>query len=296
MAVAACSRGVIGSYPAHATRTREIFAEWLTETQEALSTLASPAPFAVNLVVHPTNDRYPGDLQLCVEHKVPIILTSKGAPEDAFDKIHEYGGVAFHDVASARHAEKAVAAGADAVIAVCAGAGGHTGTINPFALVNEIREVTDKPIILAGGMSTGRDILAAQAMGASMGYFGTRFIATDECLSDEATQEIMIACSAKDVFFSAALDGAPANWLRPTLVDAGLNPDDIPAYATGKAVTNPRKVEGRYTRIKSAGHGVGMIKRVERTATLCDQITEEYDAAKRDLEASLITGHFSVAR
>ncbi|MHA7900473.1 MAG: NAD(P)H-dependent flavin oxidoreductase [Henriciella sp.] len=287
MAIAACSRGVIGSYPAHATRTREIFAEWLVETEEGLSEIDNPAPYAVNLVVHPTNDRYPGDLELCAKHKVPIILTSKGAPEDAFDKIHEWGGVAFHDVASARHAEKAVAAGADAVIAVCAGAGGHTGTINPFSLVNEIREVTDKPIILAGGMSTGRDILAAQAMGASMGYFGTRFIATEECLADEEQQRVMIECTAKDVFFSAALDGAPANWLRPTLIEAGLDPDDIPAYSKGMSVINPKKMAGRYTKIKSAGHGVGMIKSVERTADLCNQIIAEYKAAKSSFSTTL---------
>ncbi|MEQ9434267.1 nitronate monooxygenase [Hyphomonas sp.] len=295
MAIAACSRGVIGSYPAHATRTREVFADWLVETEEGLSKLENPAPYAVNLVVHPTNERYPGDLELCAKHKVPVILTSKGAPEDAFDRIHEWGGVAFHDVASARHAEKAVEAGADAVIAVCAGAGGHTGTINPFALVNEIREVTDKPIILAGGMSTGRDILAAQAMGASMGYFGTRFIATEECLADENQQRVMIECSAKDVFFSAALDGAPANWLRPTLIEAGLNPDEIPAYSAGMSVINPKKMDGRYTRIKSAGHGVGMIKSVERTADLCDQIIKEYHAAKRDFAATLASPERSLS-
>ena len=279
MALAACSRGVIGSFPAHSTRTRDVFAEWLVEMDQGLSEMDNPAPYAVNLVVHPTNERCPGDLELCIQHKVPVILTSKGAPDDVFKRIHDYGGVAFHDIASARHAEKAAAAGADALIAVCAGAGGHTGTINPFALLNEVREVTDKPIILSGAMSTGRDIVAAQAMGASMAYFGTRFIATAECLSDEYTQQMMIDCSAKDVFFSAALDGAPANWLRPSLVSEGLNPDEISAYTPGKRVEN-QAAKARYSKIKSAGHGVGMIKSIETTAALCDQIISEYRSAK----------------
>ncbi|MEM1231360.1 MAG: nitronate monooxygenase, partial [Pseudomonadota bacterium] len=190
MTIAACRAGVIGSYPAHSTRTRDVFKEWLLETEAALKAAEDngeqPAPFAVNLVVHSSNARMEGDLELVIEHQVPIVLTSKGAPDDVFKAIHEYGGVAFHDVASARHAEKAVEAGADALIAVAGGAGGHCGTINPFALVNEIRQVTDKPIILAGGLTCGQDLLAAEAMGASMAYMGTRFIATEESLAPDA--------------------------------------------------------------------------------------------------------------
>lgn len=290
MALAACSRGVMGSFPAHSTRTRDVFAEWLIEMDQGLAEMENPAPYAVNLVVHPTNERYPGDLDLCIKHKVPVILTSKGAPDDVFKRIHDYGGVAFHDIASARHAEKAAEAGADALIAVCAGAGGHTGTINPFALLNEVRQVSDKPIILSGAMSTGRDILAAEAMGASMAYFGTRFIATQECLSDAYTQKMMIDCTAKDVFFSAALDGAPANWLRPSLINEGLNPDEISAYTPGKRVEN-QAAKARYSKIKSAGHGVGMIKSVETTAALCDQIISEYAVARQTLAQQLSQPH-----
>jgi nitronate monooxygenase len=289
LALACCSRGVMGSFPAHSTRTREVFSDWLDDMKRGLAEMDSPAPFAVNLVVHPTNERYPGDLELCIKHKVPVILTSKGAPDDVFDRIHDYGGVAFHDIASARHAEKAAAAGADALIAVCAGAGGHTGTINPFSLLNEVRQVTDKPIILAGGMSTGRDILAAQVMGASACYFGTRFIATRECLSDEATQEMMIAATSKDIFFSAALDGAPANWLRPSLIAEGLNPDEIAAYAPGKRVMN-QAAKARYSKIKSAGHGVGMIQSVESATDLCNRIINEYADARKHFAASLADG------
>ena len=286
MTLAACSRGIMGSFPAHSTRTREKFAEWLEQMERGMAELENPAPYAVNLVVHPTNERYEGDLELCIKHKVPVILTSKGAPDDVFNKIHDYGGVAFHDIASARHAEKAVAAGADGVIAVCAGAGGHTGTINPFALLNEVRDVTDKPIILSGAMSTGQDIVAAQAMGASMAYMGTRFIATKESLSDEYTQKLMVECTAKDVFFSAALDGAPANWLRPSLIEEGLNPDEIGAYAPGKRVEN-QAAKARYSKIKSAGHGIGMVKSVESAADVAEQIVAEYHAARVELANKL---------
>lgn len=286
MALAACSRGIMGSFPAHSTRTRDIFADWLVEMDEGLAQMDNPAPYAVNLVVHPTNERMEGDLELCVKHKVPVILTSKGAPLEAFARIHDYGGVAFHDVASARHAEKAVEAGADALIAVCAGAGGHCGTINPFALVNEIREVTDKPIILSGALSTGADIVAAQAMGADMAYMGTRFMATEECLTDADTHKMMIECSSKDVFFSAALDGAPANWLKPSLIAEGINPDELLAVLPGKKVEN-MAAKARYSKIKSAGHGVGMIKSVQTTTDLCDQIIAEYAAAREQVMTKL---------
>lgn len=293
LALACCSRGVMGSFPAHSTRNREIFSNWLDDMERGLAEMEAPAPFAVNLVVHPTNERYPGDLELCIQHKVPVILTSKGAPDDVFERIHDYGGVAFHDIASARHAEKAAEAGADALIAVCAGAGGHTGTINPFALLNEVRQVTDKPVILAGGMSTGQDILAAQAMGASACYFGTRFIATRECLSDEATQEMMVAATAKDIFFSAALDGAPANWLRPSLIQEGLNPEEIAAYAPGQRIQN-QAARARYSKIKSAGHGVGMIQSVEFAADLCDRIIDEYNRSRRAFATKLTNDPLSV--
>ena len=286
LTLAACSRGVMGSFPAHSTRTPEQFADWLTEMEQGLEKIDNPAPWAVNLVVHPTNQRYPGDLELCIKHKVPVVLTSKGAPDEVFAKIHDYGGVAFHDIASARHAEKAVEAGADALIAVCGGAGGHCGTINPFALLNEVREVTDKPIILSGALSTGQDILAAQTMGASLAYMGTRFIATEESLSDDYTNEMMIQCTSKDVFFSAALDGAPANWLKPTMIAEGLNPDEIGAYAPGKRVEN-KAAHARYSKIKSAGHGVGMVKRVQSAVEICDQLIAEYDQARAEMVRKL---------
>lgn len=283
LALAACSRGVMGSFPAHSTRTRDVFIEWLDDMEAGLAEIDAPAPWGVNLVVHPSNERLAGDLELCVQRKIPIIFTSKGAPEDVFHRIHDYGGLCFHDIASARHAEKATAAGADALIAVCGGAGGHTGTINPFALLNEVREVTDKPIILSGGMSTGRDILAAEAMGASLVYMGTRFIATRESLADDYTCQVMIDCSAKDIFFTSALDGAPGNFLTPTLLDEGIDLDVLATTRPGKIVT-ASGAKTRYAKIKSAGHGVGMVKQIHSAADLCDRIIAEYQTAREHMK------------
>lgn len=287
MAIAACRNGAIGSYPAHSTRTREILEEWIIETVTALKAAEDagerPAPYAVNLVVHSSNARMPGDLELVIKHEVPIVLTSKGAPSDVFQQIHAYGGVAFHDVASARHAEKAVEAGADALIAVAGGAGGHCGTINPFALVNEIKEVTDKPIILAGGLSSGQDLLAAQSMGAAMAYMGTRFIATEESSAPDAYADALIEGKATDIFLSAALDGAPANWYAPSLVKAGIDLDELAVTRPGKIVTSDGQSKQRYKGIWSAGHGIGATKDVVPVQQLCQQLSEEYEEAKQTL-------------
>ena len=291
MAVAACRAGVMGSFPAHATRGVEIFEAWMEECETALAAAEAegekPAPLAVNLVVHESNARLAGDLEVVIKHKVPVVLTSKGAPKDVFTRIHDYGGVTFHDVASARHAEKALEAGADALIAVAGGAGGHCGTINPFSLVNEIREITDKPIILAGGMSNGRDILAAEAMGANMVYMGTRFIATEESLANDDYCQSMIDGKATDIFLSAALDGAPANWYTPSLRRAGLDPDELAVTRPGKVVTSSGQSKQRYKGIWSAGHGIGATKRVEKTADLCQQLIGEYDSARRDFAEAI---------
>ncbi len=284
LALAACSRGVMGSFPAHSTRTREVFAEWLEEMKQGMVALEAegvrPAPYAVNLVVHPTNERYPGDLELCIEHEVSVILTSKGAPHDVFDQIHAYGGVAFHDIASRRHAEKALEAGADGLIAVCGGAGGHCGTVNPFALVNEVREITDKPIILAGSLSTGRDIVAAQAMGADMAYMGTRFIASPESLAPSEYRDALFAATAKDVYLTSALDGFPANFLAPSIQEAGIDLADLAVVPPGEVIERP-EARGRYKKIWSAGHGVGMVQESVPAAALCDQIIGEYESARQ---------------
>ncbi|MCG8440667.1 MAG: nitronate monooxygenase [Caulobacterales bacterium] len=286
LVLAANARGVMSGFPAHATRNFETFVDWLDAIERAREAMDRPAPYAVNLVVHHTNQRLEGDLDLCVRRRAPIILTSKGAPRDVFERIHDYGGLVFHDVASARHAEKAAQAGADAVIAIAGGAGGKTGTINPFALLNEIRQATDVPILLAGGMSTGRDVLAAELMGASMAYVGTRFIATKESLADDYTRQVMIDASAKDIFFTRALGGAPQNWVKPTLIAEGYDPDALAVTPPGAFIPTSA-AKARYSKVKSAGQGVGMIKAAESAADLCDRMIAEYHAAREDLARRL---------
>ncbi len=291
LALEACRAGIVGSFSAHSTRTREDFALWLKQMDDGLAAAREnglqPAPYAVNLVVHKTNARMPGDLELCIQHKVSLVLTSKGAPGDVFQRIHGYGGLIFHDVASARHAEKALEGGADGLIAVCGGAGGHTGTINPFALVNEIRAITDKPIVLAGAITTGRDILAAQAMGADLVYMGTRFIATPESMAPDAYREMLVRASAKDVFFTAALDGAPANFLIPSLEQSGLSVEEIARTPPGEIIS-AQAAKARYRNIWSAGHGVGGVNDILPVRDLVDRLAREY-ADARDTLAKLLT-------
>jgi len=286
MALAVCSEGAMGSFPAHSTRTREVFESWLIQMETGVADMENPAPWAVNLVVHKTNKRMEGDLELCIKYKVPVVLTSKGAPDGVFQKIHDYGGVIFHDIASARHAEKALAAGADGLIAVCGGAGGHTGTVNPFALMNEIRGLTDKPIVLSGALSTGRDIVAAKAMGADLAYMGTRFINSTESGAGDEYREMIESCSAKDVFFTAALDGAPANFLIPSLLNMGIDLDALSATKPGDIVAD-NAAKQRFSRIFSAGHGVGMVGSPTSAAEITRQLRREFEAAKTVIGKSI---------
>ncbi|WP_315830929.1 nitronate monooxygenase family protein [Bradyrhizobium prioriisuperbiae] len=284
MTLAACSEGLMGSFPAHGTRTREVFEQWLVEITQGLKRLhedasgSKIAPFAVNLVVHPSNTRLQGDLELCIKYQVPVVLTSKGAPTDVIARIHDYGGVVLHDIASQRHAEKALEAGVDGVIAVAGGAGGHTGTINPFALMNEVRRIYRGPVVLAGGMTTGRDVLAAQAMGADFGYIGTRFIATAESSAPLGQKRMIVESNATDVFFSASIDGAPANWLTKSLLAAGADLDVLRTTLPGKVVA-AAETRKRWKDIWSAGHGVGNIDDIPSTVELCRRLKTEYRAA-----------------
>ena len=243
-----------------------------------------PAPWAVNLVVHPSNPRYPGDLELVEKYKVPVVLTSKGAPGDAIRRIHGWGAVALHDIANQRHAEKALEAGVDGVIAVAGGAGGHTGTINPFALMNEVRQLGDHfAVVLAGGMSTGRDILAAQAMGADLAYVGTRFIATREAMAADAHKKMILDTRATDVFLTSSIDGAPANWLTPSLLAAGIDLDVLRTTLPGKIVAAGESKK-RWKDIYTAGHGVGNIEDVPAAAELCRRLVAQYREAQQSLK------------
>jgi len=212
-------RILVGSFPAHGTIDDDMLIGWMNEMEQFYA--ANPdIPYAVNLVTHRTNKRYESSLELVVSKKVPLVLSSKGAPGETCKRVHEYGGLVFHDVASRRHAEKALEAGVDGLIAVTDGAGGHCGTINPFGLMNEIRQITDKPIILGGSISTGQDVLAAQTMGATFAYMGTRFICTEEANTKPAWKNAIVESNtAKDILMTSALDGAPSNWIKSSLVE-----------------------------------------------------------------------------
>src|SRR5262252_6095404 len=287
LTLACCAEGVMGSFPAHGTRSREEFQAWLYQMLEGIKRLEDdgkqPAPWAVNLVVHASNPRYPGDLELVEKHRVPVVLTSKGAPGDAIKRIHGWGAVALHDIANRRHAEKALEAGVDGVIAVAGGAGGHTGTINPFALMNEVRQLGNHfAIVLAGGQTTGRDVLAAEVMGADLAYIGTRFIATQEAMAAAPHKDMILKTRATDVFLTASIDGAPANWLVPSLLAAGIDLDVLRTTLPGKIVSaqeNKKRCKDIYT----AGHGVGNIDDVPSAAELCQRLIDQYRTAKKDL-------------
>lgn len=291
LALACCGEGLMGSFPAHGTRSREEFRSWLDEMVEGIRRLEDsgkhPAPWAVNLVVHASNPRYQGDLELTEKYRVPVILTSKGAPGDAIKRIHGWGAVALHDIANRRHAEKALEAGVDGVIAVAGGAGGHTGTINPFALVNEVRQLGDDfAVVLAGGQTTGRDVLAAEAMGADMAYIGTRFIATREAMAADAHKDMILETRATDVFLTASIDGAPANWLTPSLVAAGIDLDVLRTTLPGKIV-GAAENKKRWKDIYTAGHGVGNIADVPPAAELCRRLVQQYREAKSEMARRL---------
>ena len=287
LTLACCAEGIMGSFPAHGTRSREEFQAWLDEMVDGTRQLEDQgrtlAPWAVNLVVHASNPRYPGDLELVEKYKAPVVLTSKGAPGEAIKRIHGWGAVALHDIANRRHAEKALEAGVDGVIAVAGGAGGHTGTINPFALMNEVRQLGDHfAVVLAGGLTTGRDVLAAQAMGADLAYIGTRFIATQEAMAAAAHKKMILDTRATDVFLTASIDGAPANWLVPSLLAAGIDLDVLRTTLPSKIVS-AQENKKRWKDIYTAGHGVGNIDDIPTAAELCRRLIAQYKEAKQSL-------------
>ncbi|MEM9823012.1 MAG: nitronate monooxygenase, partial [Bacteroidota bacterium] len=225
-----CKNGIVGTFPALNQRTSEGFEEWLIEIKSTLkefeeSTGKKAAPYGVNLIVHQTNPRLQADLELCIKHRVPLIITSLGAVSDLVDAVHSYGGLVFHDVIKKRHAQKAAEAGVDGLILVAAGAGGHAGTINPMSLVAEVKSFFDKTILLSGCISTGRDIASAMQMGADLAYMGTRFINTAESRADEGYQQMIIDSGASDIVYTAAVSGVSANFLRPSLEAMGITPE-----------------------------------------------------------------------
>jgi nitronate monooxygenase len=289
LVVAQCTSGVIGSFPALNARPAEKLDEWLDTIEAGLAAYrrehpqARVGPFAVNQIIHQSNDRLDRDLDACVRHRVPMIITSLRAPDDVVKRVHEYGGVVFHDVISVRHARKALEAGVDGLILVCAGAGGHAGALSPFALVREIRAFFDGPIALSGAISDGNGILAAEAIGADFAYMGTRFIATQEANAVEAYKRMIVDTTAADVVYTPFFTGVHGNYLKPSVARAGLDPDNLPAADKTKMNFGSDAAPKAWKDIWGAGQGVGNIHDVPPTRELVGRLAQEYQAARRRL-------------
>jgi nitronate monooxygenase len=285
LVIAQCKGGLIGSFPALNARPKELLDEWLTRIKAELAGDPQAAPFAVNQIIHQSNERLDHDMALCVKHEVPLIITSLRAPNDIVPHVHAYGGQVFHDVISVRHAEKALEAGVDGLILVCAGAGGHAGTLSPFALVGEIRKFYDGPIALSGAIANGSAILAAQAMGADFAYIGTRFIATQEANAVDAYKQAIVDSAAVDVVYTPYFTGVHGNYLKKSIVAAGLDPDNLPVKdKTAMSFGSSRDAKA-WKDIWGAGQGVGNIDQVLPTAGLIAQLRGEYRAARERLAA-----------
>ena len=289
LVLAQCKAGIVGSFPALNARPAAQLDEWLAQLTEELAAhrRQNPetrvAPFAVNQIVHASNDRLEHDVRLCVKHRVPIVITSLRPPAEVVSAVHGYGGLVFHDVINLRHAEKAAAQGVDGIIAVCAGAGGHAGVLSPFALVKQIREIFPGTILLSGAMSTGDDVLAALALGADLAYIGTRFIATDEANASPAYQQMLIDSRAEDIVYTSLFSGVAGNYLRASVVAAGFDPDDLPQGDKNKMNFGSA---GAATKLKawkdilSGGQSVSGIHATLPVAALVERMLQEYRAAR----------------
>ena len=279
-----CKNGVVGTFPALNQRTSEGFEEWVIQIKNELKqyeeeTGIKPAPFGVNLIVHPTNPRVKKDLSICVKHKVPIIITSLGAVSQLVSAVHSYGGLVFHDVIKKRHAEKAAEAGVDGLILVAAGAGGHGGTLNPMPFISEIRSFFKKTILLSGCISSGRDIASAIQMGADLAYLGTRFINTIESKADENYKEMIINSKAGDIVYTAAVSGVNANFLRPSLESMGITEEmwgNTKKINFGDELDAAQAEAKAWKTIWSAGQGVTSIGDCPSTKDLIDNLKKEF--------------------
>ncbi|MFG1302929.1 nitronate monooxygenase family protein [Xanthobacter autotrophicus] len=290
LVIAECLSGMVGAFPALNARAPDTLDGWLTRIKAELSAAraADPArkiaPFAVNQIVHASNDRLERDMETCVAHEVPLIITSLRAPGEVVRQAHSYGGVVFHDVTTVRHAEKALEAGVDGLILVCAGAGGHAGTLSPFALLGEVRRFYDGPIALAGAITTGEAILAAQALGADFAYMGTRFIATAESRAAPAYKEMITETSAADILYSPFFTGVPGNYLKPSVVASGLDPENLP-HADKTAMSFGSGKVKAWRDVWGAGQGVGTIADAPPVAEVVARLAREYGEARARLAA-----------
>jgi nitronate monooxygenase len=290
LVIAQCAAGIVGGFPALNARPAALLDDWLSEINETLARAkrANPAakiaPFAVNQIVHASNERLEHDVALCVKHRVPIIITSLRPPAEVVSAVHGYGGIVFHDVINRRHAEKAAEQGVDGIIAVCAGAGGHAGRLSPFALVKQVREVYAGTIILAGGMSTGADVLAAEAMGADLAYLGTRFIATAESNASSGYKRMVVDSGPEDIVYTSLFSGVSANFLRDSVKRTGLDPDNLPTADKAKMSFAEGSHEFKAWRdVWSAGQSVGGVNDVSAVSVLVERMAAEYEAARSRL-------------
>lgn len=290
LVVAQCTSGVIGTFPTLNARPQEELTVWLTEIESRLAAYknAHPteivSPYGVNLIVHPSNPRWEGDLEICASHKVPLLITSLHAPNKVVNRVHPYGGIVLHDVTNAKHARKAIDAGVDGLILVANGAGGHAGTLNPIALINEIRAFYDGPLILSGCISHGKDVLAALALGCDFAYLGTRFIATTESMAPAPYQDMILQAAASDILYSPYFTGVPGNYLKHSIIAAGIDPEEVLAAKSGGAVTLNKDARPKaWKDIWGAGQGVGAINTAMPVRQLVDQLITEFDLAKKKL-------------
>tara|TARA_B110000305_G_C19442319_1_gene642656 strand:+ start:1679 stop:2683 length:1005 start_codon:yes stop_codon:yes gene_type:complete len=290
LVIECCKNGVVGTFPALNHRSTEGFEEWVIEIKQALATFENEtgkkaAPFGVNLIVHPTNPRVQPDLEICIKHKVPLIITSLGAVSDLVNAVHSYGGLVYHDVIKKRHAEKAAEAGVDGLILVAAGAGGHAGTLNPMALINEIKQFYTKTILLSGCISNGNDVASALQMGADLAYMGTRFINVDESMAEEEYKQMIMNSKAEDIVYTAAVSGVSANFLRPSLEAMGITEElwnQSKKIDFGSELDAAKAEAQAWKTIWSAGQGVTSIKDIQSTEVLIKSLSNEFkEALKR---------------
>ena len=294
LVIAQCKAGIVGSFPALNARPAEELDRWLEKitTELAEYDAANPespsAPFAVNQIVHGSNDRLQHDMEMCVKWKVPIVITSLGAKEFVNESVHSYGGIVLHDIINDRFARKAIEKGADGLIAVAAGAGGHAGALSPFALVQELREWFDGPLLLSGSIANGDAVLAAQAMGADLAYIGSAFIATEEANAEQPYKQSLVDSNADDIVLSNLFTGVHGNYLKPSIIAAGMDPDNLP-------VSDPSKMNfgsggnsdaKAWKDIWGCGQGIGAVKAVLSAQELVDKIEAQYNVAKSRLEST----------
>jgi|TARA_A100001011_G_C14230079_1_gene808369 nitronate monooxygenase len=295
LVIECCKNGIVGTFPALNQRTPEGFEKWVVQIKEALAeheekTGQKTAPFGVNLIVHPTNIRVKADLDICKKHKVPLVITSLGAISGLVDEVHGYGGLVYHDIIKKRHAEKAAQAGVDGLIVVAAGAGGHAGTLHPIPLINEVRKVFDKKIILSGCLSTGNDIASALQMGADMAYMGTRFINVKESMAHDDYKKMILESSAEDIVYTAAVSGVNANFLRPSLEAMGITEEQwkeskkIDFGTHSDAISEEAKA---WKTIWSAGQGVTSIENTISVNQLVSNLKNEFISSVKNQESAV---------